>query len=164
MRASRLANTTAAAAAASCVLALVALMGAAPSAAMALPQDQEASSVAAPQCTGNTAICPNNEDGVSSSYLQCNSWSQTYETVNCPTDQVCYANPTSPGTVMCAPPGSGGVPSAGTCSDHEAKCAAAGQSGSYFSCEPWSGQYVNNECPTGLTCYNNQDNTGVLCL
>ncbi|KAJ1668387.1 hypothetical protein IW140_000215 [Coemansia sp. RSA 1813] len=144
-----------------CVLALVALMSTAPPAAVALPQGL--SSTAAPQCTGNTAICPNNEDGVSSTYLQCNSWSQTYETANCPADQVCYANPTSPGSIMCAPPGSGGVPSAGTCTGNEAKCANAGQSGEYFSCESWSGQFVKSECPSGLTCYNNKNNTGVLC-
>ncbi|KAJ2865321.1 hypothetical protein GGI22_001528 [Coemansia erecta] len=146
-----------------CALALVALMGTAPSTAAAMPQDFSSSSAAVPQCTGNTAMCPNNENGVSPTYLQCNSWSQTYETVNCPTDQVCYANPTSPGTVMCGPPGSGGVPSAGTCTGNEAKCADPGKSGNYFSCESWSGQYVNNQCPAGLICYNNQDNTGVLC-
>ncbi|KAJ2554241.1 hypothetical protein EV175_002656 [Coemansia sp. RSA 1933] len=145
-----------------CVLAFVTLMNTAPSTAMAMPQDFSSSASSAPQCTGNTAICPNNEDGVSSTYLQCNSWSQTYGTVSCPTDQVCYANPTSPGTVMCAPPGSGSVPSAGTCTGNEAKCANPGQSGDYFSCESWSGQYVNSQCPSGLTCYN-KDNTGVLC-
>ncbi|KAJ2550176.1 hypothetical protein EV175_004165 [Coemansia sp. RSA 1933] len=146
-----------------CVLAFVTLMSTAPSTAMAMPQDFSSSASSAPQCTGNTSMCPNNEDGVSSTYLQCNSWSQTYETVSCPTDQVCYANPTSPGTVMCGLPGSGGVPSAGTCTGNEAKCANPGQSGDYFSCEAWSGQYVNNQCPSGLTCYNNQDNTGVVC-
>ncbi|KAJ2613510.1 hypothetical protein H4S08_002171 [Coemansia sp. RSA 1365] len=122
-----------------------------------------ASFVSAQQCQGNIAICPNNQDGVSSTYLQCDSWAQTFLSVDCPTGQVCYANPTSPNTIMCAPPGSGGVPTAGTCTGHSAKCASAGQSGEYFSCEPWSGQYVNNSCPSGLTCYDNQQGTGVLC-
>ncbi|KAI9501808.1 hypothetical protein GGI25_000304 [Coemansia spiralis] len=126
--------------------------------AAALPQSTT------PECTGNTAICPNNEDGVSSTYLQCDSWAQKYISVNCPTDQVCYANPVSAGTIMCAPPGSGGVPSAGSCTGHEAKCADPGKSADYFSCEPWSGQYVKDACTSGLICYNNQNNTGVLCL
>ncbi|KAJ2451542.1 hypothetical protein EV183_003527 [Coemansia sp. RSA 2336] len=117
----------------------------------------------AQQCTGNTAMCPNGQDGTSPTYLQCNSWSQQYETVNCPQGQVCYANPTAPDTIMCAPPGSGGVPSEGTCEGHTAKCASPGQSGDYFSCEPWSGQYVHNSCPDGLKCYNNSDGVTVIC-
>ncbi|KAJ2718294.1 hypothetical protein GGI07_005812 [Coemansia sp. Benny D115] len=115
------------------------------------------------QCTGNTAICPNSQDGVSSTYLQCDSWAKQYVTVNCPTGQVCYANPSKPNTVMCAPPGSGGVPSAGSCTGNTAKCANAGQTGDYFSCESWSGQYVKTSCPAGLKCYNNQSGTGVQC-
>ncbi|KAJ2163173.1 hypothetical protein GGF46_000102 [Coemansia sp. RSA 552] len=117
----------------------------------------------AQQCTGNSAICPNNQDGVSPSYLQCDSWSQTYISVDCPSGQVCYANPISPDTIMCGPPGSGGEPTAGTCEGHTAKCAVNGQGSDYFSCEPWSGQYVHNSCPAGLTCYNNQEGTGVIC-
>ncbi|KAJ1760757.1 hypothetical protein LPJ77_000013 [Coemansia sp. RSA 2523] len=117
----------------------------------------------AQQCSGNTAICPNNQDGTSSTYLQCDSWAQQYVSVDCPSGQVCYANPTTPGSIMCSPPGSGGVPTAGTCTGHTAKCADPGNSGDYFSCEPWSGQYVNNACPSGLKCYNNQDATGVIC-
>ncbi|KAJ1961393.1 hypothetical protein GGI12_003275, partial [Dipsacomyces acuminosporus] len=104
-------------------------------------------------------MCPNNQDGVSSTYLQCDSWAQKYVQASCGTGLVCFANPKSPGTVMCAPPGSGGVPTAGTCSGHTAKCVSPGQSGAYLSCEPWSGQYVNSNCPTGLICYNKPNGT-----
>ncbi|KAJ1806893.1 hypothetical protein LPJ56_000282 [Coemansia sp. RSA 2599] len=122
-----------------------------------------ASAVSAQQCTGNSAMCPNSQDGVSSTYLQCDSWSKQYVSVNCPGGQVCYANPSKPNTVMCGPPGSGGVPTAGTCTGNTAKCDKPGQTGDYFSCESWSGQYVKNACPAGLKCYNNSSNTGVQC-
>ncbi|KAJ1725527.1 hypothetical protein LPJ53_000342 [Coemansia erecta] len=122
-----------------------------------------ASAVSAQQCSGNTAICPNHQDGVSSTYLQCDSWAKKYITVACPSGQVCFANPKTPNTVMCAPPGSGGVPSAGTCTGNTAKCASPGQSGDYFTCESWSGQYVKTSCPAGLKCHNNASNTGVQC-
>ncbi|KAJ2467675.1 hypothetical protein GGI03_001428 [Coemansia sp. RSA 2337] len=128
------------------------------SAVAAIPQQPQ------PQCSGNDSICPNNQDGVSSTYLQCNSWSQQYMSVDCPTGQVCFASPTTPGTVSCAPPNTGGVPSAGTCSGHEAKCANPGVSGDYFSCESWSGQFVNSYCPPGLICYNKGTNMTVDCL
>ncbi|KAJ1946559.1 hypothetical protein GGF37_001091 [Kickxella alabastrina] len=115
------------------------------------------------QCSGNAAICPNNQDGVSSSYLQCDNWAKQYITTPCPAGQVCYANPAAPNSVMCAPPGSGSVPGTGKCTGHTAKCANHGQSGAYYSCEPWAGQYVNNQCPAGLKCYNNDAGTGVQC-
>ncbi|KAJ2723631.1 hypothetical protein GGI07_002513 [Coemansia sp. Benny D115] len=116
-------------------------------------------------CQGNVAICPDNKDGVSSTYLQCDSWAEKYITVNCPTGQVCYANPKQNGTIMCAPPGSGGVPSAGACTKGSpAKCASSGSSGTFYSCEAWSGQYVSQECPAGLVCYDKKNNGGVDCL
>ncbi|KAJ2001992.1 hypothetical protein GGI02_002998 [Coemansia sp. RSA 2322] len=114
----------------------------------------------AQQCSGNGSMCPNNQDGVSNTYLQCNSWSHTYQNAYCPTGQVCYANPNSPGTTMCGLPGTGG---SGKCTGNTAKCVSAGQSGAYQQCENWSGQYVNANCPAGLNCYNNASNTGVYC-
>ncbi|KAI8324895.1 hypothetical protein GQ54DRAFT_295885 [Martensiomyces pterosporus] len=122
-----------------------------------------ASVVSAQECTGNTAMCPNSQDGVSSNYLQCNSWSQQYESVSCGSNLVCYANPSAQDTIICGPPGSGGVPDAGACTDNMAKCVSSGQSGAYLTCESWSGQYVNSMCPENLTCYDNADNTGVIC-
>ncbi|KAI8324879.1 hypothetical protein GQ54DRAFT_295870 [Martensiomyces pterosporus] len=67
-----------------------------------------ASVASAQECTGNTAMCPNNQDGVSSTYLQCNSWSQQYESswsgqyVNsmCPANLTCYNNDSNTG-VFC---------------------------------------------------------------
>ncbi|KAJ1648003.1 hypothetical protein LPJ64_000688 [Coemansia asiatica] len=111
-------------------------------------------------CTGNTSMCPNSQDGVSSTYLQCNSWTQQYVTMSCPSGQVCYANPNSPGTVMCGLPNTGGQ---GKCTGNTAKCTAPGQTGAYLQCENWSGQYVSASCPAGLKCYNNDSNTGVYC-
>ncbi|KAJ2554240.1 hypothetical protein EV175_002655 [Coemansia sp. RSA 1933] len=125
---------------------------------MALPAEDITTKGGDPsKCNGNTAMCPNNDDGVYSTYMQCNSWSHTYETINCPTGQVCFADPTSPGAIICAAPGSGGVPSAGICSGNEAKCAAPGNSGNYYSCQSSSHHYVNDQCPSGLTCYDNGD-------
>ncbi|KAJ2520233.1 hypothetical protein GGI11_002341 [Coemansia sp. RSA 2049] len=117
----------------------------------------------AAQCTGNGSMCPNNQDGVSSTYLQCNSWSQEYVPMNCASGQVCYANPNKPGTVMCGLPGTGGAPGGGTCTGNTAKCSSAGQTGAYLQCENWSGRYVEASCPGGLKCYNNDSNTGVYC-
>ncbi|KAJ2723636.1 hypothetical protein GGI07_002518 [Coemansia sp. Benny D115] len=119
--------------------------------------------VSGESCTGNGSKCPNNQDGVSSTYLQCNSWSHQYDTMACPSGQVCYANPNKPGTAMCGLPNTGGVPGQGTCTGNTAKCSAPGQTGAYLQCENWSGQYVNANCPTGLKCYNNASNTGVYC-
>ncbi|KAJ2396609.1 hypothetical protein GGI23_003849 [Coemansia sp. RSA 2559] len=119
-----------------------------------------ASLVVGQQCTGNGSMCPNNQDGVSSTYLQCNSWTKEYVTMNCAAGQVCYANPNSPGTAMCGLPGTGG---SGTCTGNTAKCTSAGQSGAYLQCQNWSGQYVQASCPSGLKCYNNASNTGVYC-
>ncbi|KAJ2001993.1 hypothetical protein H4R26_003836 [Coemansia thaxteri] len=115
----------------------------------------------AQQCSGNGSICPNNKDGVSNTYLQCNSWSHQYQSANCPTGQVCYANPNMPGFVMCGLPGTGG---SGTCSGNTAKCAgASGQGSAYLQCNQWSHQYQNASCPSGLKCFNNASNTGVFC-
>ncbi|KAJ1844347.1 poly(U)-specific 3'-to-5' RNA exonuclease [Coemansia sp. RSA 2703] len=116
----------------------------------------------AQECSGNAAICPNNQDGVSSTYLQCDSWAGTYITVNCPAGQVCFASPTKPNVISCAPPDTGSVPSAGECSTAYAKCADSGKSGTYYSCETWSGKFVNSECPTGLICYNRKNTPGVV--
>ncbi|KAJ1848697.1 hypothetical protein LPJ70_000892 [Coemansia sp. RSA 2708] len=117
----------------------------------------------AQQCTGNASMCPGNQDGVSSTYLQCNSQSGQYVSQNCAAGQVCYANPNKPGTAMCGLPGTGGQPGQGKCTGNTAKCVAAGQSGAYYQCENWSGQYVNANCPSGLNCYNNAQGTGVYC-
>ncbi|KAJ2613603.1 hypothetical protein H4S08_002109 [Coemansia sp. RSA 1365] len=117
----------------------------------------------AEQCTGNASKCPNGQDGVSSTYLQCNNWSQQYETANCPGGQVCYANPNNPGTAMCGLPGTGGQPGQGSCKGNTAKCVSSGQTGDYLQCENWSGQYVKAACPGSLKCYNNADGTGVQC-
>ncbi|KAJ2903345.1 hypothetical protein GGI21_004442 [Coemansia aciculifera] len=114
----------------------------------------------AQQCTGNGSCCPNGQDGVSSTYLQCNSWSGQYVSMNCAAGQVCYANPNKPGTAMCGLPGTGG---SGTCTGNTAKCTAPGQSGAYQQCQNWSGQYVSASCPAGLNCYNNASGTGVYC-
>ncbi|KAJ2708052.1 hypothetical protein FB645_000161 [Coemansia sp. IMI 203386] len=111
-------------------------------------------------CSGNSSMCPNSQDGVSSTYLQCNSWTQQYVNMACPSGQVCYANPNSPGTAMCGLPGTGGQ---GKCTGNTAKCSSPGQSGNYLQCENWSGQYVQAACPSGLKCYNNDSNTGVYC-
>ncbi|KAJ1644038.1 hypothetical protein LPJ64_004236 [Coemansia asiatica] len=119
----------------------------------------------AQECSGNAAICPNNQDGVSQTYLQCDSWAGKYVTASCPADQVCYANPNVKDTIMCAPPGVGGVPSAGQCTEASTKCADSGKSGKYYSCEPWSGQYVDGACPSGLICYDRKNKPGVVdCL
>ncbi|KAJ2703784.1 hypothetical protein H4218_000023 [Coemansia sp. IMI 209128] len=118
------------------------------------------SAAAAQQCSGNGSICPNNQDGVSPTYLQCNSWSGQYVTMNCAAGQVCYANPNQPGYAMCGLPGTGG---SGKCTGNTAKCTAPGQTGAYQQCENWSGQYVNANCPSSLKCYNNASNTGVYC-
>ncbi|KAJ2852655.1 hypothetical protein IWW36_000012 [Coemansia brasiliensis] len=115
------------------------------------------------QCTGNASMCPNNQDGVSSTYLQCDSWSHKYVSQNCPTGQVCYANPNKPGTAMCGLPGSGGDPDLGKCTGNTAKCAAEGQTGAYYQCNRWSGQYEHANCPSGLKCHNNANHTGVFC-
>ncbi|KAJ2396327.1 hypothetical protein GGI05_001176 [Coemansia sp. RSA 2603] len=114
-------------------------------------------------CNGNGSVCPGNQDGVSSTYLQCDANSHQYVTMACPSGQVCYANPNSPGTAMCGLPGTGGVPGSGSCKGNVAKCSAPGQTGAYLQCENWSGQYVNAQCPAGLKCYNNASNTGVYC-
>ncbi|KAJ1859302.1 hypothetical protein GGH12_002307 [Coemansia sp. RSA 1822] len=115
------------------------------------------------QCDGNVSMCPGNTDGVSQSYLQCNSWSHQYVSQNCPTGYVCYANPKKPTTVMCGLPGTGGVPDQGKCTGNTAKCVASGQTGAYYQCNRWSEQYQNANCPNGLKCYNNASNTGVFC-
>ncbi|KAJ1798343.1 hypothetical protein LPJ59_002565 [Coemansia sp. RSA 2399] len=119
--------------------------------------------VAAEQCNGNVSKCPNNIDGVSPTYLQCNSWTHQYDSASCPAGLVCFANPKSPGNAMCGLPGSGGVPGEGSCTGNTAKCVANGTSGDYYQCNQWSGQYVNAKCPTGLNCHNNASNTGVFC-
>ncbi|KAJ2681708.1 hypothetical protein H4R19_007283 [Coemansia spiralis] len=118
---------------------------------------------ASQNCTGNTAMCPGHVDGVSQTYLQCNSWSRQYQSASCPAGQVCYANPIAPTTVMCGLPGTGGVPSQGKCTGNTAKCASAGQTGLFYQCESWASQYVRASCPAGLKCYNNAANTGVYC-
>ncbi|KAJ1996604.1 hypothetical protein GGI04_005714, partial [Coemansia thaxteri] len=41
----------------------------------------------AQQCTGNGSMCPNGQDGVSSTYLQCNSGTQQYVSMNCEAGQ-----------------------------------------------------------------------------
>ncbi|KAJ2163167.1 hypothetical protein GGF46_000096 [Coemansia sp. RSA 552] len=108
--------------------------------------------------------CPNNQDGVSPTYLQCNSWSHTLVSQNCPTGQVCYANPNKPDTAMCGLPGTGGDPAPGKCTGDTAKCVSpSGQSPAYYQCNRWDGQYQNAQCPNGLKCYNNASNTGVYC-
>ncbi|KAJ1955499.1 hypothetical protein GGI12_005545 [Dipsacomyces acuminosporus] len=114
-------------------------------------------------CSDNTSICPNNQDGVSPTFLQCDSSSGKYVSMNCPTGQVCYANPTRPGTAMCGLPGTGGVTPPGSCTGNVAKCVSPGQSGAYLQCENWSQRYVNATCPPGLKCYNNPTNTVVIC-
>ncbi|KAI8324888.1 hypothetical protein GQ54DRAFT_255719 [Martensiomyces pterosporus] len=119
-----------------------------------------ASVATAQTCTGNGSMCPNNQDGVSPTYLQCDSSSGQYVTMNCESGQVCYANPTNPGTAMCGLPGTGG---SGSCTGNVAKCVSPGQTGAYLQCQNWSGQYVNANCPSGLKCYNNASNTGVYC-
>ncbi|KAJ1861206.1 hypothetical protein LPJ57_006558 [Coemansia sp. RSA 486] len=119
----------------------------------------------AQDCSGNAAICPNGQDGVSQTYLQCDSWAGKYVSASCPDGQVCYANPNIKDVIMCAPPGVGGVPSAGQCTEASTKCADSGKSADYFSCEPWSGQYVSGACPSGLTCYDRKNTPGVIdCL
>ncbi|KAJ2760510.1 hypothetical protein IWQ56_004476 [Coemansia nantahalensis] len=120
-----------------------------------------AAAVSGNQCTGNQSACPGGVDGVSSTYLQCSGGQ--YVSMNCPSGQVCYANPNIPGTAMCGLPGTGGVPGSGSCSGNTAKCVAPGQTGAYLQCENWSHQYVNANCPTGLKCYNNASGTGVYC-
>ncbi|KAJ1965747.1 hypothetical protein GGI12_000539 [Dipsacomyces acuminosporus] len=114
-------------------------------------------------CTGNGSMCPNNQDGVSPTYLQCNSWSGQYVSQSCPAGQVCYANPNVPGTAMCGAPGTGGTTPPGSCTGNTAKCVSPGQTGEYQQCQNWSGQYVKASCPAGLKCYNNASNTGVYC-
>ncbi|KAJ1736279.1 hypothetical protein LPJ61_000063 [Coemansia biformis] len=120
-----------------------------------------AASVSGQQCTGNASACPNGADGVSPTYLQCSGGQ--YVSQSCPSGQVCYANPNSPGTAMCGLPGTGGVPGQGKCTGNTAKCAAAGQTGAYYQCENWSGQYVNDNCPTGLKCYTAPNGVSVYC-
>ncbi|KAJ1902397.1 hypothetical protein LPJ66_000008 [Kickxella alabastrina] len=53
------------------------------------------------QCSGNAAICPNNQDGVSSSYLQCDNWAKKYITTPCPLDKSATLIPQLP-TPSCA--------------------------------------------------------------
>ncbi|KAJ1835737.1 hypothetical protein LPJ63_000870 [Coemansia sp. RSA 2711] len=112
------------------------------------------------QCADNTSQCPGNQDGVSSTYLQCDSWTHKFVSQSCPAGQVCYANPNRPGTAMCGLPGTGG---SGKCTGNTAKCVSAGQTGAYLQCNQWSGQYQNASCPAGLKCHNNASNTGVFC-
>ncbi|KAJ2764460.1 hypothetical protein IWQ56_004475 [Coemansia nantahalensis] len=119
---------------------------------------------AAQQCSGHTAKCPGGTDGVSQTYLQCDSWSHQYVSTSCPAGQVCFANPTAPNTVMCAPPGSGTVPDQGRCTGNTAKCASAGTSGQYYQCESWAGLYVRASCPAGLRCFNGTTAGTVYCL
>ncbi|KAJ2808500.1 hypothetical protein H4R20_000864 [Coemansia guatemalensis] len=114
----------------------------------------------AQQCADNTSQCPNGQDGVSRTFLQCDSWSHQFVQQNCPAGQVCYANPNKPGTAMCGLPGTGGQ---GKCTGNTAKCVSPGQTGDYLQCESWSGQYVNAKCPSGQKCHNNSSNTGVFC-
>ncbi|KAI8324887.1 hypothetical protein GQ54DRAFT_308871 [Martensiomyces pterosporus] len=102
-------------------------------------------------------------DGVSPTYLQCDSWSQTYMPMLCPIGTVCFSNPNRPGTAMCGMPGSGGIPDQGTCSGNTAKCKDPGSTGDYYQCDRWSSQYVNATCPPGLKCHNNTISTGVYC-
>ncbi|KAJ2782657.1 hypothetical protein H4R18_002135 [Coemansia javaensis] len=111
------------------------------------------------QCTGNTSKCPG-ADGVSPTYLQCNSWNGQYVSMNCPSGQVCYTNPNAPTTAMCGLPGTGGQ---GQCTGNTAKCVSPGQSGDYLQCENWSGKYVSASCPSGLKCYTSAGGNGVFC-
>ncbi|KAJ1736278.1 hypothetical protein LPJ61_000062 [Coemansia biformis] len=122
-----------------------------------------ASIAAGQQCTGNTSKCPNGIDGVSQTYLQCNSWTRQFQPASCPTGQVCFVNPTRPSTVMCGLPGTGTLPAQGKCTDNTAKCASPGTSGVFYQCESWAGLFVQTKCPAGLFCHNNASNTGVFC-
>lgn len=119
-----------------------------------------ASMVSAQQCSGNTAMCPDNKDGVSPTFLQCNSWSHQYVSQNCPAGLFCYANPNKPGSVVCDYPGREGQ---GKCTGNTAKCKSPGASGDYLQCDRWAHRYVNAKCPNGTICYNNKTNTGVYC-
>ncbi|KAJ1938418.1 hypothetical protein EC988_007598 [Linderina pennispora] len=114
----------------------------------------------AAQCTGNQSMCPNGTDGVSSTYLQCDSWSGTWQTQSCAAGQVCYANPNKPGTAMCGLPGTGGQ---GQCTGNSAKCVSPGQTGAYLQCNAWSGQYQSASCPAGLKCYTGANGSSVFC-
>ncbi|KAJ2049013.1 hypothetical protein GGI01_001637 [Coemansia sp. RSA 376] len=112
-------------------------------------------------CTGNGSICPGGQDGVSPTYLQCDSWSHRFVSMPCATGQVCYANPTKPGFAMCGLPGTGGT---GTCTGNVAKCVSpSGQGSAYLQCNQWSHQFQTVQCPAGLKCFNNASNTGVFC-
>ncbi|KAJ2222853.1 hypothetical protein H4R99_006504 [Coemansia sp. RSA 1722] len=116
------------------------------------------------QCSGNTAVCPGNQDGVSSIYLQCDSWSHMFVPMSCPAGLVCYANPNRPGGAICGLPETGGVPSQGRCIGNVARCSSeSGKSSHYYQCDSWARHFVNARCPYGLRCYSNPESEGVFC-
>ncbi|ORX73782.1 hypothetical protein DL89DRAFT_263798 [Linderina pennispora] len=126
----------------------------------------------AADCSGNQSMCPNGVDGVSSTYLQCDSWSGTWQTQSCVTGQVCYANPNKPGTAMCGFPGAStqkrnqapnsGNTNARQCNGNESKCpnGADGVSATYWQCDNWSGTWQTQTCANGQVCYANPNKPG----